>query len=449
MFMSRCVRLTWRICATLPKVLLLSGKEAVETSQLQTPVVAKCITSATNHHQQIGDTVKIATQNGEVGVIEGTVNLKTVEVLFEDKSKSLYPHVWLRENCHCPKCFNKDAIARLFLIEELDLDIEPKNIQVEDGGLRVEWKDGHSSFFAGDWLRQRSFSEEARAKYRTRQSVPRVHWGSDFKIPEMDFQTVMTDDKALLDWLLLFEKYGLALLKNTPTKVGPLREFLLKIGFMKPTHYGMTGYELITTNTPNNLAYTGSRLGLHTDMPYLDFSPGTVWLHCLQQHTGEGGDNDISDGFNAASILREKDPALFEFLTKSSIYFQDKGNATYDFDKITRAATIVLDEEGNLQRLNISPQSRDSMMDLDPEGVLHFYKALKTLQNILLENKINYKTQPGDIIAMDNMRLVHGRTEFDPRTSKHSRHLDSSYIDWSELRSKRRVLQNKLGIELN
>lgn len=431
----------------MPKV-ITPEKETIRC-RLQIPMVARGITSTSSHHNLTGVADKTTTQKGQVDVIKGTKNSKTVEVVFEDKSRTLYPHVWLRDNCQCPKCFHKETIHRHFLIDELDLNIEPKDLQLKDGGLRVTWNDGHISFFTGQWLRQRSLDEATRAKYRTRWSVPKVYWGSDFKVPEMDFQAVMTDDKALLDWLVIFEKYGVALLKDAPTKVGPLRELIEKIGFMKPMHYGNTGFEVYSKPDPTNLAYSGARLGLHTDMPYLDFSPGTVWLHCIEQHDGKGGDNEMSDGFLAASILREKKPVLFDVLTKSPIYFQDKGHANYDFDKVTRAATIILDEEGNPQRLNISPQSRDSMMDLDSDGIIQFYEALKAFQNILNEIKISYKTQPGDMLAMDNMRLLHSRTEFDPSTSTRPRHMDSAYTDWSELRSKRRVLQNNLGIELN
>lgn len=61
---------------------------------------------------------------------------KTVSVTFADHSASDYPYVWLRENCQCPTCFQEDAIARLFLVDDLDLNIQPKEVQV-----RVEGKD--------------------------------------------------------------------------------------------------------------------------------------------------------------------------------------------------------------------------------------------------------------------------------------------------------------------
>ena len=43
-----------------------------------------------------------------------------------------YPAVWLRDNCQCPKCYNKHANARLLLMKDLDVDIKPNQVLVEE-----------------------------------------------------------------------------------------------------------------------------------------------------------------------------------------------------------------------------------------------------------------------------------------------------------------------------
>ena len=43
-----------------------------------------------------------------------------------------YPAVWLRDNCQCPKCYNKNANARLLLMKDLDVDIKPNQVLVEE-----------------------------------------------------------------------------------------------------------------------------------------------------------------------------------------------------------------------------------------------------------------------------------------------------------------------------
>ncbi|XP_064080350.1 gamma-butyrobetaine dioxygenase-like [Macrobrachium nipponense] len=450
MFASKLARSTWRVSAAAFQTSAAptaAGDVTISRCQNHVPVASRSVSSSARLQKPSKNIVKTATVNGLRDVTEGVAHMKTIEVGFGDKTRSLYPHVWLRENCQCHECFSQGAVARVFLVDELDLNIQPKKIQLENGGLLVTWPDGHTSAFSGQWLYDRSFSDEARAKHRSRANLKKVFWGSDFKIPTMDFDLALTDDRALLEWLVVLEKYGIILVENAPQKKGPVLDLIKRLGFARPTHYGLD-YELNLEHHTNNLAYTSSKLGLHTDLPYVDYPPGTTWLHCIRQHEGKGGDNDLSDGVHAAQLLKERDRYLFDVLTRTPIYFQDSGFENYDFDKITRAPSIQLDEEGNISRLNISSQSRDSLMDLDTEGVLLFYKALKALNNILYEISIRVKTKPGDILVLDNFRVLHGRTPYDASSSSGGRSLHNAYIDWSELRSKRRVLQKKFGVEL-
>nr|XP_027232190.1 gamma-butyrobetaine dioxygenase-like [Penaeus vannamei] len=168
--------------------------------------------------------------------------LKTVTVMFGDESQSAYPHVWLRENCQCHECFNQDAIARLFLLEDLDLDMRPKNVRVEDGCLRVEWEDGHIGLFSG--LGCTSAPSRRRPERSTGRSIccPGSAGGPGFQVPLIDYQSAMEDDRVLLDWLTLLERFGVVLITNAPQKVGAINDFINNIGFIKPTHYG-TDYE--------------------------------------------------------------------------------------------------------------------------------------------------------------------------------------------------------------
>ncbi|KAG7169617.1 Gamma-butyrobetaine dioxygenase-like 1 [Homarus americanus] len=449
----------------------------------------RCLSTTVPRQAQVPDTQ--IRQPGNSDVTEKQVDVKTIKAVFGDGTTSTYPHVWLRENCTCKSCFNSDAIARLFLIDDLCLDIRPNDAQVKGGNLHVEWSDGHLSTYTGKWLHERAFTPEARAKRRSRymlsrheehdqvrsrkegrkekerkrptfpiranrpslnrpvahESDSKVRWGSGFQVPRLNFQSAMEEDQVLLDWLVQLEKFGVVLVEDAPTRVGTINDFIDTLGFIKSTHYGQD-YEIINQITPNNLAYTGSKLGLHTDMPYYEYPPGTTWLHCIRQHEGKGGANVLSDGLNATELMKEIHPQHYATLVTTPIYFQDKGFQIYDFDKITKTTTIELDEQGKLKRLHTSSQSRDSIMDLTPEQILAFYSALKTFNNTLYEHSIEMKTKPGDILVLDNSRVMHSRTAFDPSTAKGPRHLHNAYIDWDELRSKRRVLQDKLGVSL-
>ncbi|KAK3875066.1 hypothetical protein Pcinc_020052 [Petrolisthes cinctipes] len=368
------------------------------------------------------------------------VEERMVKVRFCDDTSSRYPYVWLRENCQCPSCFNSDAVARLFLTDDLDLHVHPKDIQVCDGNLEVVWNDGHTSQYTGEWLYQRAFTPQARELQRSSYRLSRVLWGRELEVPRIDYRSAMEKDESMLELLVLLERYGVVILTEASTRIGALIDMIERIGFVKPTHYGRD-YQLKAVVSPNNLAYTGSKLGLHSDLPYTQDPPG--------QHEGKGGDNTLSDGAKGVSILKERHPNHYQTLLHTPIYFQDKGFHTYHFHKITKRTTITLDEEGQLNQIYISPQSRDSIMDLDPEQVYDFYVALKVFNDILNEHGITIKTKPGEIIALDNIRVLHGRKAFDPANTNGFRHLHNAYIDCDDLRSKRRILQSNLGVSLS
>ena len=49
------------------------------------------------------------------------------------------------------------------------------------------------------------------------------------------------------------------------------------------------------------------------------------------------------------------------------------------------------------------------------------------------------------MIVFDNVRLVHGREPLYETELVGERHLEGGYLDWDEVRSRRRVLQEKLA----
>ncbi len=51
---------------------------------------------------------------------------------------------------------------------------------------------------------------------------------------------------------------------------------------------------------------------------------------------------------------------------------------------------------------------------------------------------------PGEAVCFHNYRVLHARSGF--RLEDGDRHLEGAYIDWDELYSRRRVLQEELGI---
>ncbi|KAK8718651.1 hypothetical protein OTU49_014572, partial [Cherax quadricarinatus] len=80
---------------------------------------------------------------------------------------------------------------------------------------------------------------------------------------------------------------------------------------------------------------------------------------------------------------------------------------------------LSLDEAGDIMTVNINNMLRD-FINLAPADVAGWYEALYVFWDILNhpQNVISYKLKPGDIIVLDNMRVLHGRKEFNSTSGK-------------------------------
>ena len=59
--------------------------------------------------------------------------------------------------------------------------------------------------------------------------------------------------------------------------------------------------------------------------------------------------------------------------------------------------------------------------------------------SVSIKFKIEFKLMPGDLLMMDNHRLLHGRTSYNPNEGK--RYLQGCYIDYDSSEGKLRHLK--------
>ena len=73
-----------------------------------------------------------------------------------------------------------------------------------------------------------------------------------------------------------------------------------------------------------------------------------------------------------------------------------------------------------------------------------YYRARRSFDRLLRspEFEVRFRLAPGELLMMDNRRLLHGRTGFDP--GEGARHLQGCYIDIDGPRSLYRVLRRRL-----
>ncbi|XP_045110420.1 gamma-butyrobetaine dioxygenase-like isoform X2 [Portunus trituberculatus] len=371
-----------------------------------------------------------------------------LKVRWEGGKEEVYPYVWLKDNCRCPSCYHKVSHSRLTFIEETDLKAEPISVQVVEGGQQVEvvWQDDHHSLYGTEWLHYRGFSEETRQARGSRYRLERKFWGTESldNFPEASFEEIITDDVALLEWLRLLEVYGFVKLKDAPAETGQVRRLAERIAFIRKTHYG-DDFTVQAKPDPSNVAYLNGPLQLHADLPYYEYKPGVQFIHCIKQYEGVGGDSQITDAVHVARQLQKACPEHYRLLTDTLVDWFDIGkDETGEFYKLLRLPVICTDRNGEISRINMSQPQRDSHFSVPPGEVADWYAALVAYYRLLSDPKycLQFKMTPGTIMTFDNLRIVHGRTGY--FSGPGERHVQGCYVDWDEVRSRRRVLETKI-----
>jgi gamma-butyrobetaine dioxygenase len=354
---------------------------------------------------------------------------------FGDGRRFAVHPLWLRERCLDAKTFDLRTGQRLSDPADLDLDLALTAVsEPEPGLIRVRFSDGHEADFAS-----RDILAEA-ALAPGEHDIPAVRlWnGSLTSLPRAEW-VARPSDAELAGWVTDFLEYGFLILSRVPPVPRTILQVATLFGFTRETNFGSL-FEVRSVPAASDLAYTSLPLDPHTDNPYRSPVPGVQLLHCLANET-TGGLSTLVDGFAAAEALRVRDKEAFDLLANTPVRFRYRDDST---DLVASAPPIELDATGRLQAVHFSP--RLDFVPLGPPQALSlYYRARRAFDHLLRspEFEIRFKLDTGELLIMDNRRLLHGRTGFDP--AEGLRHLQGCYIDIDGPRSLYRVLRRRLS----
>ena len=367
------------------------------------------------------------------------VNLSksSVDILWDDNKISNFHFLWLRDNC--PSSFHPDTRMRKFNILNVSKNIYVIKYYINnEDNLVIKWSENnHESVFTSKWLRNNCYT--IANKYKS--ISPYKYWDSSMQsnldIFKIDYEEIIDSDTGLQNWLELLNTYGLAILKNSPTKKNSAFKILNKISHLRETFFG-TPFEVINIPKPNNQAYTSDALSSHTDLPYYEYAPGYQFLHCLINNAN-GGMSTSVDSFSVANFLKKNDPKSFDLLINNSVKFKDN-DYTQNKTRIYYSPIINLTKKGDFNdvRFNMGAMG---ILDINEKIMEDFYKAYRKLASLLHSEKymIKFNLKAGDIFCFNNRRVLHGRTAFNPNSGE--RHLQGYYIDSDEIISRLNFLK--------
>jgi gamma-butyrobetaine dioxygenase len=343
--------------------------------------------------------------------------------------------LWLRERCQDPKSLDLRTGQRLADPSDLDLQLGLTAVaEVEPGRYRVRFTDGHEA----DFLAREILAEAALPPGDHDCPATRM-WDGTLKDMPRAVWTDTPTDVVKAAWLASFLELGFIIFTGVPTESRTVLKVGSVFGFVRDTNFGAY-FDVRSVPDANDLAYTSIFLDPHTDNPYRSPVPGVQLLHCLVNETS-GGLSTLVDGFAAAEALREQDPDAFGILARTPVRFRFRDT---DTELVRSASPIELDGAWRIEAVNFSPRL-DYVPLLRPQELAAYFQARKAFDHLLRSPRfeIRFLLESGDLMMMDNRRLLHGRTAFDPREGL--RHLQGCYIDLDGPRSLYRVLRRRLG----
>lgn len=359
---------------------------------------------------------------------------------WDDGCVGRFAAIWLRDNCPCPACRHPQAMERIYQF----IDHAPPRItQVVRSApdvLAVEFDQGaeqHQACFDIHWLRQRrpGGAAEADAPFGRRLWDARLG-GS---VPTVAYDAFMGSPEGLRRWIEAIRTHGIVLMRGVPTVPGQLLQVARRVGPVRSTNFG-DHYDVVSLPDPNAVAYTALGLELHNDLVNWRFPPDVQMLSCLKSSV-TGGESLFADGFRVAEDLQAQHPDAFGLLAQHPVEFRFH-DAHCDIRH--SAPMLTLDNAGRLTRIRFNNWLRSTLAV--PEGVVvPLYQAIGRLWTLLRDPRYHLplRLNPGDLIAYDNSRVLHGRRPFDPHSGE--RHLQGCYMNREDLDSAWRLLERQAG----
>ena len=348
--------------------------------------------------------------------------------------KEIHPF-WLRERVNGEKFVDIKTKQRLFDPTQIQENIKINDINLSNDFLEVTFNDGASTKLSIQGLIE-EFSNNDFIRL-----IKKVEWDSSLDdLNIFDFKENFFEKEEMYNALVSFYKYGFVIFKDVPTKDNFLINFANSIGSVRRTNFGEF-FNVRSKPNPNDLAYTSLPLAPHTDNPYRNPVPCIQILHCIENNV-QGGLSTLVDGFTVTEKLKKDFPKYYKILSEVKVRFQFEDQSVILEDW---AEMIRVDENGKFKQVRFSPRL-DFVPLLDLDRLELYYNARKKISDLYNSDKykIQFKLYPGDLLMMDNYRLLHGRTAYN--TNEGDRFLQGCYIDYDSTDGKLKHLKRKLNL---
>ncbi|KAF5675625.1 tRNA-splicing endonuclease beta chain [Fusarium heterosporum] len=358
--------------------------------------------------------------------------------------------VVLRDSCTCATCVNSASGQKSFATTAIPSDIAIDGIRRTSNGVGITFR--NDMYADHEMILPLSIIDKAlgnkpveKMPYPRQDAVypktGRTFWDRatiESRVRKIDYHEFMKGSDAFWHTLLDLSNLGLVFLKNVPHGENSIVDITTRIANIKETFYGRT-FDVRAKPDAENVAYTSGYLGLHQDLLYLESPPAIQLLHCME-NSCNGGESLFSDGLHAGKLLWLQNSPTVKNLARVKIpYHYEKHGYFYRQQR----SLFDIGEDGNLAAVYWSPpfQNQFQIPSVDARAWLEPAQLFDGLINDP-EAMFEMKMKPGECVLFDNMRVMHGRNQFD--VGGGSRWLRGAYIAREDLVS--RVLHVPEGL---
>ncbi len=326
---------------------------------------------------------------------------------------------WLRMECPCFLCRVEQTSERRWIPARAD-EFVAASIDQEDGAIQIAWESGHLTQYSPQQIRA-SLGTEYRARLDTQL------WGGGGEPVRFDHDAVCVGGPDRMDFLFTLQSEGVAILTGTPSVPAQVEVTMAALGLPLRETFSERVHDVLVDPVGYNIAHTAEGLPPHSDYPSYTHPPSGQVLHMLVNDC-EGGDSLVVDGWQAASVLRETAPHLFELLASVPVGFRQYSS---DRESFARQPLIRLDTAGVISSFRYSNQLMQPIAPNDPkfEDWLDAYLALTDYLTDSA-NQRRFRLDGGDALFVHGHRVLHGRSEFVPNAA---RHLQDCYFDFDDV----------------
>ncbi|XP_059153732.1 trimethyllysine dioxygenase, mitochondrial-like isoform X1 [Physella acuta] len=349
------------------------------------------------------------------------------------------PYLWLRDHCRCPRCYNTKTFQKNVDADLLIKDLTPADVTTSRDGtvITITWKDGHQSQFTSEWITDNFYPGTLTRGYKRRLWDRAVM--ESVGLPVVPFHDHMTSEAGLKQSLCNLINYGITIVSGVEATEASTQLVSERVTYVMKTLFGEM-WTFTSDVSRSDTAYTTQQLGAHTDNTYLNTPAGIQVFHCLE-HRGSGGATLLVDGFNALETLKKTDPASFEILVQTPVIheYKEEVSSVSPGYHISSLAPVVSLHPTSQEFVNIrfNPYDRAPLSTVKPEVMHQFYTAYDKLSGIITDPRHEFwvKLTPGNVLFIDNWRVLHGRAAFDGK-----RVMCGCYLPREEWISKSRVM---------